>query len=159
MRRDLAQLLRRTRYPALTGDNYKASHAIVDAGGYTGMLGRRRFLGTLTAGVAAAAIPAGVISAAGFSSLRGKYANLVDSKLHLMDSGGRVTTARLVSLDDGPASPGIEQFSLLLESEELHDGNYDVYHPDTGTIRLTLIDTSDPDATMARQRVYFSNLV
>ena len=123
------------------------------------MLGRRKFLGTLTAGMAASVVPAGAIGAAGFETLRDSYARLINSNLHLMNSAGRVTKARLTALDETLIHASIEQFSILLEGDELHEGTYDLYHPDTGTVKITLFDTTEPAAAHFSQRAYFSKFV
>ena len=123
------------------------------------MQGRRRFLGTLTAGMATTLVPAGVISAAGFASLRDRFAGLVDKNFHLVDSAGTLKKARLVAMDDGPECPDLEQFSIVFEGSGLTDGLYKAYHPSTGTLRIALMSSGDAGATLGRQRAHFSSFV
>lgn len=104
-------------------------------------------------------VPAGVITAAGLMSLRDKFAELVDSNMHLMDSVGTVTRARLVELDEGPKDPDLEQFSIVLEGDGLTEGLYKVYHPNTGTLRIGLLASGEPGSGAVRQRAYFSKFV
>jgi len=123
------------------------------------MLGRRQFLGKLSAGMAMTLVPAGVITAAGLASLRDRFAGLVDDNLHLVDSAGVVKKARLVALDDGPACPGIEQFSIVLEGSDITEGLHEVYHPNAGGLQIALMETAEPGSGGARQRAYVSSFV
>jgi len=123
------------------------------------MLGRRQFLGTLSAGMATTLVPAGVLSAAGFASLRDQFAGLVDDKFHLVDSAGALKRARLVAMDDGPDCPGLEQFSIVFEGSGLTDGLYMVYHPSIGTLRIGLMSSGEAGSAPGRQRAHFSNFI
>jgi len=105
------------------------------------MLGRRKFLGTLSAGMATTMVPAGVLSAA---SLRDQLAGLVDDNFQFVDSAGGSMRARLVALDDGPECPGLQ---------------YRVYHPSTGTLRIGLMASGEAGSTSGRQRAFFSDFV
>lgn len=104
-------------------------------------------------------VPAGVLSTAGFASLRDQFAALVDDNFHLLDSAGVVRKARLVALDDGPDCPALEQFSIVFEGSGLTDGFYKVYHPSTGTLRIGLMSSGEVESPAGRQRAYFSNFV
>lgn len=123
------------------------------------MLGRRKFLGTLTAGMATTLVPVGVLSAAGLASLRDQFAALGDNNFQLMDSAGVVRNARLVAMDDGPYCPELEQFSIVFEGSGLTDGLYKAYHPSTGTLHIALMSSGDAGATLGRQRAHFSSFV
>jgi hypothetical protein len=126
------------------------------------MQGRRRFLGTLSAGMAASLVPAGVISAAGIASLRDRFAGLVDDSFDLVDSAGTLKKARLVAMDDGPDCPNrpdLEQFSIVFEGSGLNDGLYKVYHPSTGRLQIGLMSSGEAGSTVRRQRAHFSNFV
>lgn len=123
------------------------------------MLGRRKFLGTLTAGMAASTLPAGVIIAAGLPTLREQFADLVDSNFDLIDSTGTVRRARLIQLDDGPEEPGLEQFSIVFEGDGLSEGLHKAYHPRIGTMRIGLMASGERGPGPDKQRAYFSNFV
>ncbi len=131
------------------------------------MLERRNFLTALSAAMATAMLPAGLIAAttgeAGRSgnsnSLREKFAPLVGNKLRLVDADGVARYARLVALDDGYRCPGLEQFSIVFEGSGLTDGLYKVYHPSTGTLRIGLMSSGEAESPVGRQRAHFSNFV
>lgn len=131
------------------------------------MLERRNFLTALTATMATAMLPAGIMAATpgqpgnnGINnSLRGQLAQLVGSNLRLVDAAGIAQSARLVAVDDGPDHPGLEQFSIVFEGSGLTDGLYKVYHPSTGTLRIGLMSSGEAGSTPGRQRAHFSNFV
>jgi hypothetical protein len=116
------------------------------------MLGRRKFLGTLTAGMAASMVPAGALTAAGLATLREQFAAQVHQDFALTDAAGVTVSARLVKLDDGPEHSGIDQFSIVFEGHELTEGVYQVHHATIGKVEVGLIDSHGA----GRQRAYFS---
>lgn len=125
------------------------------------MLGRRKFLGTLTAGVVTTLVTPGIIKAAaitdGHASLRDQFVRLVGSNFRLVDATGTTTIARLAALDDGPESPGLEQFSIVFEGADLTDGLYRVYHRRTGGLRISFMPSGEPGPDLNRQRAHFSS--
>jgi len=123
------------------------------------MLGRRKFIGTLTAGIAASILPAGVLNAAGLVTLREQFADLVDSNFDLIDSSGTLRRARLTQLDDGPEASGLEQFSIVFEGNDLSEGLHKACHPRIGTLRIGLMASGERGPGPDRQRAYFSNFV
>ena len=125
------------------------------------MLERRNFLAALSAAVATSMLPAGTVAAmpGSHGSLRKQFESLVGNKLRLVDESGVEHQARVVTLDDGPCSPELEQFSIVLEGSGLTDGLYDVYHASTGKLRLGLMSSGGPGSPVVRQRAHFSNFV
>ena len=131
------------------------------------MLERRKFLTALTVGMAATVMPAGIIAAtlkqAGQSctsaSLQRRFAPHIGSAFRLADTTGHVTKAQLVSVDEGPHCRGLEQFSIVFEGTELCDGIYEVYHRDTGSLRISLMPSAGTTPTTVRKRAYLSLFV
>jgi hypothetical protein len=128
------------------------------------MLKRRNFLTTLSATVLAATLPIGATAAiqtyAGKASpLRKRFRGLIDTDFRLFDAAGVARKARLVAVDDGPKCPGLEQFSIVFEGDELGEGLYQIRSWRTGRILINLQTSGEPGTARNRQRACFSNFV
>lgn len=138
----------------------------VRAGGIE-MLERRIFLTGLTATMATAMVPGGIVAAtlgppgktSTSGSLRDQLAALVDRNFYLVDSGGLARSARLVAVDDGPQCPGLEQFSIVFEGSDLAEGLYETHSWHTGRLLISLLPSGKSRSGKNRQRAYFSNFV
>jgi len=128
------------------------------------MLERRTFLATLTAGMATTILPAGVIAGAlnqanqssASTSMQQRLAPHVGSAFRLKDATGQLTSAVLLSVDEGPRCQGLEQFSIVLEGTDLCDGMYEVCHRDTGILQISLMSSESPATTKVRKRAFFT---
>jgi len=128
------------------------------------MLKRRNFVTTLSATVLVATLPVGAAAAiqsygGKASSLRKRFRGLVDTDFRLFDAVGVARKARLVAVDDGPKCPGLEQFSIVFEGEELGEGLYQIRSWRTGRILVNLQSSGGPGMARNRQRACFSNFV
>jgi hypothetical protein len=131
------------------------------------MIARRRLLKTLALGGAAAVVPGGAIASVLHSMSPGnpqgfRFQNLqslLGAEFTIADTDGIARTARLVEVDPGPDSPGLEQFSIVLEGSKLPEGIFDIYHPGAGHAPIALMYSETPGAGLARRRAYFSRFV
>ena len=62
-------------------------------------------------------------------------------------------------MDDGPQCPGLEQFSIVFEGNDLTEGLYRVYHRQTGSLLISLMPSGEPGSRKNRKRVFFSTFV
>jgi len=115
------------------------------------MLKRRLFLSAMAAGATSAMMPAAVLAATPEKSLAQQFAALVGSDFQFKDTVGTHSRARLVAFDEGPSSPGLEQFSVVFNGEGLAEGLYDIHHPGTGKLTVFCMPSTD-----GAQRAYFS---
>ena len=118
------------------------------------MLKRRLFLSALAAGATSSILPTTAFSAAlaDGRSMAEKFSDLVGSEFRFRNSAGDRSRARLVAFDEGPDSPGLEQFSVVFEGEGLTEGLHDIHHLGTGKLNVFCM----PSAGGTRQRAYFS---
>jgi len=130
------------------------------------MLERRKFLATLTAGLATAATPGALFAAchdlvqAGPSGpQQDLFRQLLGSNFKLKDAEGSVSSARLVAFDDGPQFAQLEQFSIVFEGSDLAEGLYEVRHQQMGKLLISLMPSGQSGSGMNRQRAYFSSFV
>jgi hypothetical protein len=126
------------------------------------MLKRRNFITTLSATVLAATLPTGATAVIQThegkgSSLGNRFRGLVDTDFRLFDSAGVARKARLIAVDDGPKCPGLEQFSIVFEGDELGEGLYQIRSWRTGRILINLQTSGEPGTAGNRQRACFSN--
>lgn len=131
------------------------------------MLERRRVLQAFAAGAAFTLVPAGTLTIThgqfdaphpGYS-LRNKFSLLLGTHFRMTDANGVTSTAELVEVDDGPDYPGLDQFSVVFEGDDLSEGLYESWHGDTGNIPISLMPSGMPGSKCNRQRAYFSLLV
>lgn len=122
------------------------------------MLQRREILAALSSATMATFVPGSVLAGTGLT-IREKFFDLQGRCFRLTDSTGDVTTARLVTVDDGPSCPGLEQFSVVFECGDVTEGLYEVYHRETGRLLINLQRSGAPGSGTNRQRASFSNFV
>lgn len=104
------------------------------------MVNRRQFLATTAASAAASCVPAIAVAAAGPTvrgspgwrpaTLRERLRALVGARVVVESPAGR-NHATVVDLEEGPASPGLDQFSIRLDVADggtLGEGVYRVSH-------------------------------
>jgi hypothetical protein len=128
------------------------------------MLERRNFLTALSATMLAAAMPASAMAAVSgqkgkSGSLRKQFAQLVGSNVRLLNSAGVTQKARLIAIDDGPACPGLEQFSIVFEGSDLGEGTYQIRNWRFGRMLVSMQNSGKPGAANTLQRAYFSNFI
>ena len=70
-----------------------------------------------------------------------------------------IVTAQLIAVDDGPDCPGLEQFSIVFEGDELDDGLYDTYHPEMDGLAISLMPSDARGTGRVRKRAFFALLV
>ncbi len=116
------------------------------------MLKRRLFLSAMAAGATSAMMPAAVLAAIPEKSLSKHFATLVGSEFQFKDTVGTHSRARLVAFDEGPSSPGLEQFSVVFKGDGLAEGLYDIHHPGTGKLKVFCMPSTD-----GAQRAHFSH--
>ena len=123
------------------------------------MLKRRLFLSALAAGATSSILPTTVFSAVLSSDepLSEKFSALVGSEFHFTSAIGEKSRAQLVAFDNGPDSPGLEQFSVVFEGDGLAEGLHDIHHPGTGKLAVFCMPSTGGAFGNSRQRVYFSN--
>lgn len=122
------------------------------------MLQRRAVLAALGSTVAAAMAPVSVFVNS-HRAYRQQLAEIIGDTVRLTDPDGNVVHARLVALDGGPRCPGLEQFSVVFEGDDLGDGVYEAYHRDTGVVTVSLMRSDTPAHRRTRKRAYFSIFV
>ena len=122
------------------------------------MVQRREILAALTSATAATFVPGSVLFGTELT-LREQFSDLQNRCFRLMDSTGDVTTARLVALDDGPRCPGLEQFSVVFECDDITQGLYEIYHRNAGRLLINLQRSGAPGTGKNRQRACFANFV
>lgn len=131
------------------------------------MLERRRILKIIVAGATTVMVPGSITMAASGpveragtrGSLRDQLATLVGSNFQLTDADGVTRKAQLISIEDGPACPGLEQFSMLFEGEGLTEGLHEIHHTRTGSALISLVPSDQPETGLVRQRAHFSHFV
>lgn len=131
------------------------------------MLERRRILKIMVAGATTAMVPGGItVAASGNTNLgdtrrsfRDQLASLVGSNFELTGANGVTRMAELVSIEDGPHCPGLEQYSILFEGESLEDGLHEIRHSNTGSMLISLVPSDRPGAGLVRQRAHFTRFV
>ncbi len=121
------------------------------------MLKRRLFLSALAAGATSSMIPTTVFSAVDDGPLSEKFSDLVGSEFHFRNAVGDKSRAKLVAFDQGPDSPGLEQFSVVFEGDGLAEGLHDIHHLGTGKLTVFCMPSTGGALGSCRQRVYFSN--
>jgi hypothetical protein len=123
------------------------------------MLKRRLFLSALAAGATSSILPTTAFSAvlADNGLLAEKFSTLVGSEFHFRNTVGDKSCARLVAFDNGPDSPGLEQFSVVFEGDGLAEGLHDIHHLGTGKLTVFCMPSTSAALGNSRQRVYFSN--
>ena len=122
------------------------------------MLQRRAVLAALGSAMVATVAPLSAFANV-HVTCRQKFAEIVGGTVHLTDSDGEVVKARLVSLDDGPRHPGLEQFSIVFEGDNLQEGLYELSHPGLGRLPVSLIPSDSRHAQGARGRAFFTLFV
>ena len=118
------------------------------------MLQRRAVLAALGSAMAVSFAPIKVLAGTKVTR-RNQFAELIGARLQLEDSEGNATVARLVTLDDGPRCPGLEQFSIVIEGDGLVDGIHEVHHRDIGRLHISLMDSETIAMGRTRKRAFF----
>jgi len=129
-------------------------------------LQRRAILAVLTTSLAAALAPGSVIASAlsagnrtsSSMSLREQLQALLGQNFNFEDETGVTSDGRLVFVEDGPRCRGLEQFSVVFEGKRLSEGINDVFHPDLGSMSISLISSECSHAGRTRKRAHFSLL-
>jgi hypothetical protein len=88
---------------------------------------------------------------------REQFSELLGHNFRFATSVGDTVVAKLVSIDEGPQCPGLEQFSIAFEGESITEDLYEVRHPVIGKLNITLIRSGPPGSKRNRHRAYFSN--
>ncbi|KAA3652234.1 MAG: hypothetical protein DWQ11_12195 [Proteobacteria bacterium] len=117
---------------------------------------RRDFLNTCAIGAAALMAPAGLMAAPlRATPSRATFNTLVDEAFQCALGGGNTLALTLEAVLDGPHSPGLEQFDLVLRNSggsALPAAAYPLYHPRTGAM---LVHLTPSDSTPGRYRAQF----
>ena len=133
------------------------------------MMKRRKFVlggATLMAAgpIAAPAAVAGTVSAAPAGRPAGlskdRFLSCLGSRVQVVPAAGQVLEMRLTRVEDGPASPATQQFSVVLEGPRrtgLDEGLYRVSHPELGDLALYL-EPGPASSGISRLRGHFSLL-
>jgi hypothetical protein len=119
------------------------------------MLQRRAVLAALTSAMAAAMAPTSIF-ASNHQTCRQRLAGIVGDTVRLSDQDGRILYARVLTIDDGPTHPGLDQFSIVFEGDDLVDGLYEAHHRDAGTVPVALIESEASAYGTTRKRAHFS---
>jgi hypothetical protein len=119
------------------------------------MMQRRAVIAAFGSAIATSFVPVSLLASTKRSQ-RELYSNVLGNQLKLKNPSGEVTTARLVSVDEGPTCPGLEQFSIAFEGEHLTEGLFDVGHPDLVRSQIALFRCGPPDSGRNRYRAYIS---
>ena len=119
------------------------------------MLQRRAVLAALSSAMAAAIVPVNVLASTSVSC-REQLSPLLGHSFRLRNPAGDIVTARLVAVDDGPDCPGLEQFSIVFDGDDLDDGLYDTYHPEMDGMTISLMPSEVPGSNQTRKRAHFS---
>lgn len=122
------------------------------------MLQRRAVLAALGSAMVFTVAPVSAYAIKDRTS-RQKFADTVGATLRLVDPNGEVVHARLIGLDDGPRHPGLEQFSIVFEGDNLKEGLYEFSHPNLGRQSVTLIPSDSRFSQRSRGRAFFSLFV
>ena len=120
------------------------------------MLQRRAVLAALGGAMASSLVPFGAHAGPKLTTFQ-QYAELIGSRFRFVDADGISFTALLVAVDEGPNRPGLEQFSMVFEGDELTDGLYEARSWETGKLLVTLMPSGTPGSGPVRKRVYISN--
>jgi hypothetical protein len=101
----------------------------------------------LAAGIEPSRLLAGPPEGAGGALSRATFEPLVRTRFRLIDREGRTReTLTLEAVDDGPTSPGVEQFALRFRGSDREPLGPDVYtlaHRERGTLALYLEPSGD----------------
>lgn len=119
------------------------------------MLERRAFLAALGSAVVVSAVPISVLASTNLSC-REQLSQMLGRNFRLKSPAGDIVTAQLVEVDDGPDCPGLEQFSIVFEGDDLDDSLYDTYHPEMDGLAISLMPSEVPGSGRIRKRAYFS---
>ena len=122
------------------------------------MLERRAFLAALGSAVVASAVPVNVLASANLSC-REQLSQMLGCNFRLKSPAGNIVTAQLVEVDDGPDCPGLEQFSIVFESDNLADGIYETYHGEMHGLTMGLMPSHAHASGRIRKRAIFSLLI
>jgi hypothetical protein len=119
------------------------------------MLGRRAFLAALGSSVVVSAVPVNVLASTNLSC-REQLSQMLGRNFRLKSPAGDIVTAQLIEVDDGPDCPGLEQFSIVFDGDDLDDGLYNTYHPEMDGMTISLMPSEVPGSGHIRKRAYFS---
>jgi hypothetical protein len=119
------------------------------------MMQRRAVLAALGSAMAVSVVPVQALAGTKLSE-RELYSDNLGGRFKFKGSGGEVTTARLVAVDDGPRCRGLEQFSVAFEGEGVTEGLFEMDHPELGRSQIALFRCGPPGAGRNRCRAYFS---
>ena len=121
------------------------------------MMQRRDFLATLGGATLASALPIPLL-AAPRQPFRAQFTALIGRRVRLTCADGHVQTARVTALDEGPCCRGLEQFSVVLEGDDLADGIYELHDPQGRRMMITLFASGPEGRERTRARTYVSRL-
>jgi hypothetical protein len=119
------------------------------------MLQRRAVLAALGGAMASSLVPFGAHAGPKLTTCQ-QYAELISSRFRLTDEDGNRCSARLVAVDNGPSYPGLEQFSMVFEGDDLTDGLHKIWSLDTGELLVTTMPSGAPGSGPVRKRVFIS---
>ncbi len=127
------------------------------------MKNRREFLNSCAVGAAALVAPTSLMAAeATTANTRRKlskagFTALINEGFRCVSGHGSAIPLTLVEVRDGPQSPGLDQFGLLLKSSaplasaQLPAALYRLYHPATGAMLVHLAPSDSVSGGYATQ--------
>ena len=83
---------------------------------------------------------------------------MIGRRVRLTCEDGHVQTARVTALDEGPCCPGLEQFSVVFDGDDIADGLYELDDPRGGRLTITLFASGPEGRERTRARTYVSRL-
>ena len=119
------------------------------------MLQRRELLAALTGTMAATMVPGTILANTSLTG-REQLSESLGRSFRLKSPAGDIVTAQLIAVDDGPDCPGLEQFSVVFDGDDLADGLYETYHPEVDGMTISLMPSEVPGSEQTRKRAHFS---